>query len=63
KEAIEKDKEYVKNLIKAEIAAAFFGRNGRFKVKIQKDIQVLKALELLPKAKDLADAVLDLKEN
>ena len=63
KEAIEKDKEYVKNLIKSEIAAALFGRNGRFKVKIQKDIQVQKALELLPEAKDLADAVLDLKEN
>ena len=63
KDALEKDKEYVKNLIKAEIAAAFFGRNGRFKVKIQKDNQVQKALELLPKAKDLADAVLELKEN
>ena len=63
KDAMEKDKEYVKNLIKSEIAAALFGRNGRFKVKIQNDNQVQKALELLPKAKDLADAVLYLKEN
>ena len=63
KDAMEKDKEYVKNLIKSEIAATLFGRNGRFKVKIQNDNQVQKALELLPKAKDLADAVLYLKEN
>ena len=62
-EAIEKDKEYVKNLIKSEIAAALFGRNGRFKVKIQNDIQVQKALELLPEAKDLADAALYIREN
>ncbi|MCH8273127.1 MAG: S41 family peptidase, partial [Candidatus Marinimicrobia bacterium] len=63
REAMEKDIEYVKNLIKSEIAAALFGRNGRFKVKIQNDIQVQKALELLPDAKDLADAALDIREN
>ncbi|MCH7495133.1 MAG: S41 family peptidase [Candidatus Marinimicrobia bacterium] len=60
---LDADSDYLKNLIKSEIAGSLFGRNGRYKVKIQTDNQLQRALELLPEAKALSDAVLGLKEN
>jgi len=56
------DKEYLKNLIKSEVSGALFGRNGRYKVRLQKDNQLLRALELLPDAKRLSEAPALLQE-
>ena len=61
--SLDADSDYLKNLIKSEIAGSLFGRNGRYKVKIQTDNQLQRALELLPEAKALSDAVLGMKEN
>lgn len=61
-ESIESDKEYLKNMIKSEISGALFGRNGRYKVRLQKDNQLLRALELLPDAKKLSEAPAVLQE-
>ena len=61
-ESFESDKEYLKNLIKSEIAGALFGRNGRYKIRLQKDNQLLRALELLPDAKKLSEAPAVLQE-
>ena len=47
--------EWVKNNIKSELFISQFGQQAGLQVKAENDPQILKALELLPKAKELAD--------
>ena len=47
--------EWVKNNIKSELFISQFGQQAGLQVRAESDPQVLKALELLPKAKELAD--------
>jgi carboxyl-terminal processing protease len=48
-------KDWVQTNIKAELFISQFGQQSGFIVRAEGDPQVMKALELLPKAKELAD--------
>ncbi|MEO8218233.1 MAG: S41 family peptidase [Acidobacteriota bacterium] len=50
------DRDYVERSIRAEIVAAKFGYEASYPIRLQADDQVLKALELLPQAQQLAVA-------
>ena len=50
------DRDYVERSLRAEIVAAKFGYEASYPIRLQADDQVLKALELLPQAEQLAVA-------
>jgi carboxyl-terminal processing protease len=49
------DNEWIRANIKAEIFTSEFGQQEGQRVRAESDPQVLKALDLIPKAKELAD--------
>jgi carboxyl-terminal processing protease len=53
KEDIQNNLEYIKRRIKQEIYTSSFGIEAGFKVAVEGDTQVLKALEVMPEAKSL----------
>jgi carboxyl-terminal processing protease len=53
KEDLEKELHFVKLLLKAEIASKIWGRDERFKVILNSDEQINKALNIFPQAEQL----------
>ncbi len=48
------DLRYIQNLVKSEIASNLWGKGEQYAIRLQMDNQVQKALEYLPRAKELA---------